>query len=326
MGEFGISSKLICSERLIKTILVLSITTSLLFSCNSYSNYEGITFIASPGKPPAQSIVWSPTDFNEVLVTSTDLNHHDNQILILNTRKLEKTILQKTDGGTLFGLDWSPDGKRILFMSTSGFIGEKGKTFTMSASGDDKEVLIEEAIDATWSPDGKTVAFFSFGREIGTNLREINLHLMNLINSEDVVVLTLESDNSLGLSWSPDGEKLVFALGSLKSSNLFVLDIATREIIQITKNGSGDSPVWSPHGDAIAYHKYSKDGLVSSLSLIRPDGSCEVEIPDLDRVTSPTWLPDGKTLAFVGLDGIYTIDLKKVFVGDIYQRECPQIR
>jgi len=46
----------------------------------------------------------------------------------------------------------------------------------------------------------------------------------------------------------------------------------------------------------------------------------------LDRVGSPTWLPDGQTLGFVGLDGIYTLDLGKVFADDIYQGECPQIQ
>ena len=304
----------------------MSIIANLSFACNSYGRYQGVTFITSQGNPPAESIVWSPTDANQVLVASSALDHHNDQLFILNTRTLEKKILQKNDTGKLFGLDWSPDGERILFASTSGFPGEKGETLIISASGNDKEVLMEWVPDAVWSPDGRTIAYFSFGRGISADLQEINLHLMDLSDKEDVIILTLESINSLGLSWSPDGNRLVFALGSLKSSNLFVFDIATRETIQITKDGLADSPVWSPQGDVIAYHKFSKDGLVSSLSLIRSDGSCEVEIPDLDDVGSPTWLPNGKTLGFVALDGIYTLDLEEVFAGDIYHGECPQIQ
>jgi Tol biopolymer transport system component len=327
MKNFWIAFTHLHSKQLIKTILILSVVMNFLFACNSYGNHPGITFISSPGKPPAESIVWSPTDANQVLVVSSASNHHNDQLFVLNTKTLKKTMLQKNEGGKLIGLDWSPDGKHVLFASTSGRVDEKGKTFTMSTNGDDRQPLpMQETIDAAWSPDGKTIAYFSFGKEIGTNLREINLHLMDINNNEDEIVLTLKSDNSLGLSCSPDGKKLVFALGSLKSSNLFVLNLATREVVQLTNDGLSDSPVWSPKGDVIAYHRFTKDGLVSSLSLIRSDGSCEAEIPNLDRVGSPAWLPDGKTLGFVALDGIYTLDLEKVFSSDIYQGECPSFQ
>ena len=319
MQEFRSTTKVICPKRLIKTIWTLLIATNLLFACNAYGRYQGVTFITLPGSPPAESIVWSPINADQVLVASSALNHHNDQLFILNTRTLEKTILRKNDTGKLFGLDWSPDGKRILFAKTSGIAGEIGKTLIMSVNGNDEEVLMEGVADAVWSPDGKTVAYLSYGTEI-------ELHLMDLGTKEDETILTLGSGDSLGSSWSPDGERLVFALGSLKSSNLFVSDIATGETTQITEDGLADSPVWSPQGDVIAYHKFSSDGLVSSLSLIRSDGSCEVEIPNLDRVGSPTWLPDGKTLGFIALDGIYTLDLEKVFAGDIYQGECPKIQ
>jgi Tol biopolymer transport system component len=323
MRKFGIVCKLFDLKRLTKTIWIMLIAACLLSACNSYGRYPGVTYVTSQGSPPAESIVWSPTDTNQVLVVSSAFEHNNDQLFILNTDTLEKTILRENEMGKLFGLDWSPDGKRILFARTSGLVGENGETSLINIDGNDEEVLMEWVPDAVWSPDGKTIAYFSYGREIAANLQETNLHLIDLNSKKDSIVLTLESVNSLGISWSPNGKKLVFALGMLKSSNLFVFDITRRETIQITKDGLADSPVWSPEGDVIAYHEFSHDGLLSSLSLIRPDGSCDVKIPGLDDVGSPTWLPNGRMLGFVALDGIYTLDLEEIFIDDIYQVDCP---
>ena len=40
-------------------------------------------------------------------------------------------------------------------------------------------------------------------------------------------------------------------------------------------------------------------------------------------VWSPTWSPDGKKLGYVGIDGIYFLDVNPVVGGDIYQHLCP---
>jgi Tol biopolymer transport system component len=326
MLEANTASKCTYLKWLKKTIWKLLIATSLLFACNPDGSNKGVTFVTGPGNPPAESIVWSRTNANAVLIMSSDPNHHNNQLSILNTKTLEKVVLKSNDTGKLFGLDWSPDGKYILFGSTSGFVGDQGNTLIMNTNGGDEQILMEWVPDAVWSPDGKTIAYFSYGQPTSTDSQEIALHVMDLSNKEDTVIAHFESQNTLGLSWSPNGERLVFALGSLKSSNLFVFDINTQETIQITEDGLADSPVWSPQGEIIAYHKFSKDGLESSLALVHSDGNCEVKIPDLNDVGSPTWLPDGKALGFIALDGIYTLDLEKVFIGDLYQEECPKIR
>jgi Tol biopolymer transport system component len=308
----------------IKILVIFLVFAQSVGACHSYENQDGIVLIDSRGEPPAQSIVWSPTDASQVLVTSTDLNHHDNQVFILNTETLEKSVLKKTDNGVLTGLGWSPDNKRILLLSNSGIVGEKSKILSVSTNGVDEVAVTEGAVQAAWSPDESVVAFFSYGAEVGDNLREINLHLRTITTQKDETILTLKSQNSFGLSWSPDGKKLVFALGDLKSSNLFVGDIARQEFVQITKNGINDYPVWSPHGNLIAYHQYSEAGLVSTLSLIRSDGDCEIEIPNLVDAWSPTWLPDGKRLGFVGPDGIYVVDLEKLLGSDMLQGGCPR--
>jgi Tol biopolymer transport system component len=293
----------------------------LITACNPYTNHEGVTFVAGAGKPPVDSIVWSPADINQVLVTSTDLNHFDNQLFILNTKTLNKNLLQKSDNGMIFGNGWSPDGKHILFTITPGKVDEKSETITMSSNGGEKEVLTEGAVGAAWSPDGKSVAFFSYGPKISEDLRKIDLHLFDLQSKEDRIVLSLESTASSGLSWSPDGQKLVFAQGNFKLRNIYIFDIVKQELVQLTTSGLNNDPDWSPRDNVIVYVGYFEDG-TSSLFLIRPDGSCKYEIKDLDRAWSPTWLPDGRTLGFVGIDGIYTLDLEKMLGQDYQEILC----
>jgi TolB protein len=306
--------------------ILLLIAATFLFGCHSYERFPGVDFVDTSDNLLAESIVWSPIDPDEVLVVSTDPQRRRDELLIVNTKTSDKTVLQINDTGKLFALDWSPDAKQILFARTSGFVGENGDTLITSKSGDDDKVLMEWVPNAAWSPDGETIAYFRYGQSTGSNNKEIQLHLMDLDTETDRIILALESSGSLGLSWSPDGTKLVFGLGSIKSSNLFVLDIPSQQTVQITDDGLSDSPAWSPYGDVIAYHKFSQDGLSSSLALIRSDGNCEVQIPYLDDVGAPTWLPDKRRLGFIALDGIYTVELEELFVGSLYQKECPTLR
>lgn len=301
---------------------LLIVIANTLFACGSLSHYPNSIFIDSLGTIPVESITWSPTDVDQVLITSSDLHHRDNQIFILNTKTLERTIIEKTTRGTLMEIGWSPDGNNVLFMSNSGIVGDEGVIYIVKADGSDKKILRENSIDASWAPDGKTIAYFSAGKEIDTNLQQINLYFLDFYTGEDHAVLTLESTSVFGLSWSPSGREIVFASGNLQSRNLFIFDVETGAIIQIAENVLVSSPVWSPQGNIIAFHKYSDDGLSSSISLIRSDGKCETDLPDLDNVSSPTWLPNDMHLGFIGTNGIYILEIEKVLGRDVYQELC----
>lgn len=125
-----------------------------------------------------------------------------------------------------------------------------------------------------------------------------------------------------GFSWSPDSQNLVFFLGDSDARNLYVIDIRTLVMVQLTENELNYAPTWSPTGEFIAYNKVMTGSPKSSLHLIKLDGTCDIEIPNMNDVRSPTLSPDGKKLAFVALDGVYYLEIDKVFGESGHQSLC----
>ena len=71
---------------------------------------------------------------------------------------------------------------------------------------------------------------------------------------------------------SPDGTSVAFISDRKVSSqgNVFVLDIASGQIRQVTDEAWVDRPVWSPDGKSIAYLSYQLDGATGNYWFIGP--------------------------------------------------------
>jgi Tol biopolymer transport system component len=119
-----------------------------------------------------------------------------------------------------------------------------------------------------------------------------------------------DCDNGYGLSWSPDGGRLVFSSGV----DLFVVDAFSGELSQITGcsscayQGRARHPSWAPAGELIAF---SGQG---SLDVVRSDGtgwrtvvgSLQATFDHLNGNRSE-WSPDGTQLTFSATQGIYVV-------------------
>ena len=54
-------------------------------------------------------------------------------------------------------------------------------------------------------------------------------------------------------SWSPDGRYIAFTYGGAGSFQIFVADVASGQLLQLTSQGRNESPTWSPDGRHITF-------------------------------------------------------------------------
>ena len=156
----------------------------------------------------------------------------------------------------------SPDGKYITFLSNKEVINvdllladtETNKvisklTSSLRKSHIDDFNYIEEA--GSWSPDGKQYIMTTFTK--GTNKFLIATLRKNKIKSTCEIQIK-GIDALLNPEWSPDGTKILFN-GLVKGkSDLYLYDLETEHVEQLTDDLYSDlHPSWSTDGSEIAF-------------------------------------------------------------------------
>ena len=224
-----------------------------------------------------------------------------------------------------FDLDpsWSPDGKRIAFMSDRDehvIDNDPGglpnyEIYVMDNEGGNPQNLTNDPNDdsyPSWSPDGKRIAFVSD--------RDGNYEIYVMDNDgNNLQRLTNNPNNDWSPSWSPDGRRIAFMSKRAghfigeggPSYEIYVIDADGGNEQRLTNNRKGDfSPSWSPDGKWIAFSADRKgDGVNHEIYVMDADGN------NLQRLTNnrvndaePSWSPDGKRIVFSSKrDGNYEI-------------------
>jgi Tol biopolymer transport system component len=314
--------KSIQSILVLETLLVSMMTTS----CNlihAYTRYPGIAYVAAVGSPPADTLRWSPRDPTQILVNSNGIGYGAAQVSVLDIGTSRRTVLAETEYGDIWGSSWSPDGNFVALAvdgATKGY--PRSGIWIVNARDRSLGFFTDRFGDAVWMPDGRSLGVLAVDLASGQNPRRVSFSLVDIQNkTERQVYANEDAVTFLGASPSPDGRSVVLSLQMRQggTSDLYILDLQTGMALEISHNGSSTFPSWSPDGNLIAYDRdYPSEGSPrSSLHLIRPDGSCDMELPSLSYAVSPTWSPDGSTLAFIGPDGIYTMDLAKFLGRDV---------
>lgn len=169
------------------------------------------------------------------------------------------------DLGDIAGPDLSPDGKWIVF---TGIKDSDKSIWLVRPDGSDLHLLccpVSSEVDASWSPEGSRIAFAS------TYPGTVQLFTIQP-DGLGLQQVTRDVDHIGGRSgWSPDGSRLVFYAGALADRDVFVVDIGTGQVRQLTDGGNNPGPSFSPDGNWVAFS--SSRGGDHELYIMRTDGS-----------------------------------------------------
>jgi TolB protein len=155
-------------------------------------------------------------------------------------------------------------------------------------------------------------------------------------NAEEIVILSMEEDGYAHLfayvpnktpltrltngDWSditpapsPDGKQLAFASNRLGHWDIFLMDLASGEVTQLTDTPEYEgAPSWSPDGSFLAYEAYRDENLeivVGPANEPTKDAIRLTTSPAADH--SPTWAPGGRQIAFISNGDVYLADLDR---------------
>ena len=222
------------------------------------------------------------------------LTHDGNKVVFVSNRSgIFQIYMMNLDGSNqemipvdleeVSAPDLSPDGSWIVF---AGVQEGDNSIYLVRPDGSNLHLLFGSAseVDPTWSSDGNLISFASTYaglvelftiRPDGSNLQQVTQGIERIGGRN---------------SWSPDGETLSFYAGPKDDRDVFVVEIATNQVTQLTAGGNNTGPCFSPDGNWIVFSS-SRDG-DHELYVMQTDGS------DLHQLTfnneddwQPRWGP-----------------------------------
>ncbi len=188
---------------------------------------------------------------------------------------------------------WSPDGSRILFISTRD--GNTGDIYTMKADGTDVKRLTnndEDDSPRAWSPDGSHILFES-NRDGKSEVYTMRA------DGTDIKRLTNNDAYDYPVAWASDGNRILFT--STRDDDhreIYTMRADGTDVKRLTNNDADDSPyAWSPDGSRILFVS-TRDGN-SEIYTMRADGTDLKRLTNNDKSDVPfAWSPDGSRILF----------------------------
>jgi Tol biopolymer transport system component/DNA-binding winged helix-turn-helix (wHTH) protein len=213
---------------------------------------------------------------------------------------------------------WSPDSKRIVFVSNNETV------WSISANGTGLVRLTEPGYlyrDPVYTPDGTSVVFGAV-----TEAGDIGIYGLSQVRvspdtsaplGKPVQILNSSGIHTKNLAFSADGKKLVYAAqnmtGSLHSLSVSKTGEPAGEPSALISNVGcrNTTPGFSPDGSKIAFISCSgRAGMRAQIWLMNADGGNPHQLTfNQTDVFFPMWHPDGRHIfLFISGGKLYSVD------------------
>lgn len=247
---------------------------------------------------------------------------------------------RRSEGGEVFVAPaLSSDGRYVAFLANGRF--SRGEVFIDLWLGDGRtgrriarlaksttpefEELRFLYAQAAFAPDGSLLAFTAQRR--GRDM----LVILDVPRRRVLRYIDAGVETATGMSFSPDGRRIVFSGTRGGISDLYVVGVDGSGLQQLTNDRFGDlHPAWGPDGTRIAFATDRGEGADLALLTVSP---MRIALYDLatrriellpaqgGAATNPQWAPDGATLAYVS----DRTGIANVFLYDFAEREHYQL-
>ncbi len=200
------------------------------------------------------------------------------------------------DGSFKQNLQWSPDGKTLLFTRI-----HQGKMalWVMPAEGGELKRLLpnhtEPHFDGHYSTDGKRIVYV-YDKLEGTD-GKLRINVCAADGSDDQVLIPHKAFEE-SPRFSPNGKKVLWVSTRNKNPDLFTVDADGKNETRLTNDPAYDlHPAWNSDGTKIAFAS-GRSGK-QKIHVMNADGSDQKRITDGEFLDAwPVWEPGGTRIAF----------------------------
>ena len=195
-------------------------------------------------------------------------------------------LTQLTNGiGEVSSASFSPDGNQVAFSNSVD--GKPSGLWLVNKDGTNPRKIYESAgniAGPVWSPNGKSIAFAMSSAEA---LETYEVYIFDLESLTVGPVTKGHLPNAGGsVDWSPDGRSLLLFAGPSGDKNIYLFDIVSGHVRQLTNGGNNAAPVFSPDGRWVAFNSQRTGN--ANIFIMKPDGS---DVRQLTNDPEPDWQP-----------------------------------